>query len=389
MKICLITYSFYETDPRVQREVAWLEKRGHNIDIICLREEGKKRVERINGVKLYRVQKRIVNEKHPLDYLMKILRFFIWSSFLVGYLHVVRKYHFVQIITEPDFLVFSALFPKILGAKVVMDMHELVPEMYARKFNLSSSHVLIRILKLVEKISIRFADHVFTSTEIWKKTLCSRSLSALKCTVLINVPDRNVFCPIHNITENGYFNMICRGVFRESWGIDVIIKAVQIVKNSIPNMRLHIYGHGPDKDQYMNLIKQLQLNPYIQIHDPISNESFAKQVSRMNLGICAIRDGVYAGDCLSQSTLEFMTVRIPVVASRTRASEHYFSDKMVAFFEPENEKELAQRIMELYKDQDAQNELIRHADQFISMHPSERYESIYCDTIQKIAKRSK
>ena len=34
----------------------------------------------------------------------------------------------------PDFLIFTAVIPKLLGAKVVLDMHDLMPEVYMAKY---------------------------------------------------------------------------------------------------------------------------------------------------------------------------------------------------------------------------------------------------------------
>ena len=35
----------------------------------------------------------------------------------------------------PDFMVFAAVFPKLTGAKIILDVHDIVPELFVTRFN--------------------------------------------------------------------------------------------------------------------------------------------------------------------------------------------------------------------------------------------------------------
>ena len=43
----------------------------------------------------------------------------------------------IHVHSVPDFLVFAALVPKLLGARIILDIHDILPEFYASKFGAS------------------------------------------------------------------------------------------------------------------------------------------------------------------------------------------------------------------------------------------------------------
>ena len=66
-----------------------------------------------------------------MRYLFEYGMFFCQAAMKVSVLHCRRRYRFVQVNTMPDFLVFAATIPKLLGAKVVLDLHEPAPELFS------------------------------------------------------------------------------------------------------------------------------------------------------------------------------------------------------------------------------------------------------------------
>ena len=77
----------------------------------------------------------------------------------------------------PDFLVFSALVPKILGAKVILDLHDPMPELMMTIFGLREQSFSVRVLKLLEKLSLGFADAVLTVNQACKNIFSDQKLS--------------------------------------------------------------------------------------------------------------------------------------------------------------------------------------------------------------------
>ena len=78
----MVAYTFYEGDNRVRRYAETLAKRGDRVDVVALRQEGQAASDTINGVRVYRIQRRIVTERNKFTYLGKLFLFFIRSMFL-------------------------------------------------------------------------------------------------------------------------------------------------------------------------------------------------------------------------------------------------------------------------------------------------------------------
>jgi len=65
MRACMLAYTFYETDNRVRRYAEALAKRGDQVDAIAWRARAAS-FELIQGVRVYRIQKRVIDEKARL-----------------------------------------------------------------------------------------------------------------------------------------------------------------------------------------------------------------------------------------------------------------------------------------------------------------------------------
>src|SRR5687768_7580126 len=112
MRVCHIAYTFYEGDTRVIQYAEALAERGADVDVIALRRADQTTRGCLRGVSLYRIQRREVNERSTWSYLRKILWFCVQSTLLVTVLHLRRRYDVIHVHNVPDFLVFSALFPR-------------------------------------------------------------------------------------------------------------------------------------------------------------------------------------------------------------------------------------------------------------------------------------
>ena len=152
----MVAYTFYESDNRVRRYAETLAREGFEVDVVALgREANYQKVEFINGVRVLRVQLRVVNEKSRTVLLRRLLLFFLRSMWVLSREQLKRRYDLVHIHSIPDFEVFAAWLPKITGSKLILDIHDIVPEYYASKFRISSKSLIFKLLVLVERMSPR------------------------------------------------------------------------------------------------------------------------------------------------------------------------------------------------------------------------------------------
>ena len=166
MKVCMLSYSFYEIDARVRRYGESLLEKGNEVDVICLRKNGSARMKDVNGAKVYEIQGRSYDEKSKWSYLSRILKFFFKAAIFFIRQHPQKKYDLIHVHNIPDFLVFAAIGPKLFGAKIILDIHDILPEFFASKFKADKKGLTFRLLVMIERFSIAFSNHVIISNHL-------------------------------------------------------------------------------------------------------------------------------------------------------------------------------------------------------------------------------
>lgn len=220
----MLVYSFYESDNRVMRYARALVERGDQVDVIALSDGKQQPFEIVEGVNVHRIQRRERNERNKFAYLYRLLKFCVKSSWVLSRLHWRRKYNLIHVHNVPDFLVFSAWLPKVTGAKIILDIHDILPEFFANKFRKPEHSVYVRLLKLIEKVSARFANHVIVSNHLWSEKAIARSIAKEKCTVFINYVDLSLFRS-RRTRNDGRFIMLYHGGLQRHQGLDLAIRA--------------------------------------------------------------------------------------------------------------------------------------------------------------------
>src|ERR1017187_3307447 len=163
--VCILVQNYYEIDIRVRRKAEALVAAGYTVDVLALASSySKSKSYILNGVNVNTLS---LGKKRGslVRYVFEYLAFFLWCFFKLAVWMGKRRYSVVDVNNLPDFLVFAGAYAKLRGAKIVFDMHEITPEFYISKYGIKEDSWLIKLLKVIEKASFNFADHVITINE--------------------------------------------------------------------------------------------------------------------------------------------------------------------------------------------------------------------------------
>lgn len=363
--VCMLAYSFYESDNRIMRYADALAERGDIVDVIALRSENALAHEQIRNVNVYRIQKRMINEKGKLSYLIKLSIFLFKSFAFLTKKHSQFPYDAIHVHSVPDFEVFATLLPKLQGAGIILDIHDIVPEFYASKFDCGKDSMIFKSLVCLERLSIKYADHVIISNHLWHKTITARSVDEKKCTTVMNYPDEAIFYQRPRTRNDDKFIMLYPGTLGWHQGLDIAVRALAKIRNQAPSAELHIYGRGTERDNLERLIKELQLEDRVFLKEGMPIDQIADVMANADLGIVPKKNDPFGGEAFSTKTLEFMSLGIPIIVSGTKIDRFYFNDSVVKFFEPDNVDDLAQAILKLYNHKEIREQLKKNASRFI------------------------
>ena len=385
-----VAYTFIEDDARVLRYVRSLAGWGHRVHVFCLGRPGKTARESLEGISVFRLQNRRVNETVRLTYLLKILSFFVRSMLSVSYRCLRERYGLVHVHNVPDFLVFAAWLPKLMGAKIILDIHDIMPELYASKFGCKKNSFVLKVLLWVEKLSCRFADHVIVANDIWKEKIISRSVSPKRCTTIINYPETAVFKPLgpEEKPRDGKFILLYPGTLNQHQGLDVAIEAVSLLEKRIPGAELHIYGEGPALSSLKKMVSGLGLDGKVVFRAPLPLDKIAKVIACAHVGVIPKRAEGFGDEAFSTKSMEFMACGVPVVMSRTLIDSIYFTENEVWFFPSGDAKALAETIWHIYSHPE---EAKRKASAALALVARENWgnrRSLYLDIVNSLLSRT-
>ena len=380
----MLAYSFYESDNRVRRYAETLAKQGFQVDAVALGKIGQPRYGDLAGVRICRIQERVRDETGSLSYLFKLVRFFVNSALFISKQHLQQRYDLIHVHSVPDFEVFATLFAKMMGAKVILDIHDIVPELYASKFNINRESFTFKALVSIEKASVAFSDHVIIANHIWERTIQSRSVNKEKCTTMLNYPDPSIFYKRPKARKEGKFIVIYPGTLNWHQGLDIAVRAFAQIKDAISEAEFHIYGDGPLRPAIQQLIADFNLQDRVLLKGTLTLDQIAVAMADADLGIVPKRNDSFGGGAFSTKILEFMALGVPVVVAATRIDRYYFNDSIVRFFEPENVQELALAINDMIRNRELRERLSKNAMVFVSDYTWDKREKEYLSIVDRL-----
>lgn len=346
-----------------------LARRGDTVDVLAIGRPGQAKREVFDRVNVYRLQTREVNERNRFSYMWRLLRFLFVSGWVLTWRNLFRRYTLIHVHNLPNFLVFSAFVPRICGTPVILDIHDLQPEMYADKFNVSQKSIIFRTLALTERLAIAFSTHTIIANHIWYERLLSRSARMGKLTTIRNYPDPRIFHSYPRQNRNGRFLIVYPGSLNWYQGVDVAIRAFARVADKMPDAQFHIYGAGPSKPDLIDLSVKLGLSDRVLFPTSLPATQIAKVMSSADLAIEPKQArSRFANEAASTKILEFMAVGVPLIVSRTSVHSYYFDESMVKFFTPGDDAELANYILELYRSPELRARLVANAQKHVEAH---------------------
>jgi len=347
LRVCMLGYTFYEFDNRVMRYADTLAQEGHSVDVIALRMPQQSFIASQNLVRIIRIQKRSGTEKSKFSYLLKLVLFLLKATVLLPILQIRKRYDIVHVHNIPDFLVFAALIPKLTGSRIILDIHDILPEFYASKFKSNEKSLAFRAMVLLERLSAKCADRVVLSNHIWYSRYTSRSAEPEKCSVIMNYPNPALFFPRRGRDQKSGFTFIYPGTLNWHQGLDIAIKAFAILAKKTDGCRFDIFGVGTSRDDLQVLITSLGLGGSVRIHDVVPITKVPELVAYADCGVVPKRAEGFGGEAFSTKILEFMAMGIPVIASDTPVDRYYFDESLLLFFRSGDEYDLASKMEEV------------------------------------------
>lgn len=363
MYIVMITQSYYLRDPRVRREAEALTEVGHQVDVICLRDKGESYYFELDGVRIYRLPLRR-RRGGFLRYIFEYFAFFLLSCAYLSILQVRRRYRLVHVHNMPNFLVFATWLPRLWGAKIILDMHDPMPELFQSQFRLPSRHWVIRLLELEESLSCRYPHYLLTVNESMRQRLIVKGVHHSRVRTLLNSPDLGILCqnPDRFPKKVDAFTLVYAGTIARRYGLDIAIRGLKLLTRDMNDIRLLIVGEGNCLNDLRKLVDELNLHQHVIFRGKVPLEEIPEILAQCDVGISPHRNGPFEKLCLFTKILESLAMGLPVISSRTKTVEYYLGDS-IFFFEPEDVDGFAEQVRLIRKNPQLVADKMKKAEQ--------------------------
>lgn len=392
---CMVVHAYYPlAETRVQREAEALVAQGFEVDVISLRLRQEPNFEIVRGVNVYRMSVKTSRKSGIVHELWEYLHFLTLAALKLTRLHRQKQYRVIQVHNLPDFLVFCALIPKLGGTPIILDIHDVSPELFLDRTGYTLDSWLGRLVTWQEKISCRFANHVITVTEPWRQLLINRGVPQEKISVVMNIADAELFHPSVRRQANkqqseNSFHLIYHGVQTYSHGLDLLLQAIAKVRPQIPKIRFTLHGNGVFHKNLVNLAQELQLTDCVDFSTrfvPVSE--LPGLIVNADIGVVPYRNDIFSDGILPTKLMEYVSLGMPAIAARTSAVEAYFDETMVELFTPNDPDDLARSLVSLYANKQRINQLIEGTEKFRTRYDWAKLSGEYVTLVEQLGKLS-
>ena len=346
-RVGIVVLSTYPFDPRPRRAADALARQDMSIDYICVTDGKASWHEKRNGINLFRIPMER-QRGGKLGYAYQYSAFILASAVMLALRSCQRRYDLIYINNMPDILVVSALLPKMFGAKVILDLHDPMPELMMTIFERNSDSKGVKLLKFLEKWSVRRADQVLVPNAACRRLLAARGCPEEKIGVVMNSPDESIFPfrpPALNLNRNKPMVVMYHGTLVERNGLDLAVEAFACLCNKLPAAHLHIYGKAtPFLERVMQSARErgLEQNVFHLGEKPL--EQIVGAIDTCDVGVIPNRRNAFTNINTPTRIFEYLARGKPVIAPRTAGIQDYFDEDSLLFFEPGNADQLAQKI---------------------------------------------
>gem|GEM_PF-1024758 len=366
-KLCHIVYDEFPHDSRVRRYTNLLVQSGVETFVVCAgRASSNYEPENAGIVKVYRLPMRKRRSSFGRR-LFEYLTFEVYAFAMASYLffrHRVKVFHIHNL---PDFLVFSCVIPKLFGARVILDFHELFPEfMMQQAPALNADSIPIKILRFQERLAVRFADEVITIHEPARDILYRRNQgNTLKdIHIIMNAVDPGEIQEVVR-SPSSNFSVFFAGTMNYSLNLELLVEAISKVReldlSLYESMHLHLYGDGPALKGVLEKAVNLKVANTISYHGKVSYAETIKAACKASVCVIPAEKNIYSDLYYSLKLVEMIYIGVPVIAPRLMTYQYYYPESAILYYEPGNAGDLADKIIYAANNPDQMRERAKEA----------------------------
>jgi glycosyltransferase involved in cell wall biosynthesis len=348
-RLCMVVHGPYPLDTRVTREALAALDAGWQVDVIAMRNPGELAKEVVDGITVVRLPIGHRWGGGAFAVAREYLAFTLLATARVAALAARRRYGVIHVHNPPDFLMLAALAPRLFGARVVFDVHDLAPELFAMRFEGRPGFAATeKALQLIERLAARFADAVVTVHNPYRRALEARGVRPDKITVILNSVDERLLSAAAGPVQRNSFRVVYHGTITPHYGVELLVEATARVARDVPFVTLEIYGDGDALPEVRSRVRELGLSDCVHLSGRfLPQREVLERVRSASAGVISNLPIERNEVAIPTKLFEYAILGVPIVTADLLAIREYFSPREVRFFRAGSVEELAEALRDV------------------------------------------
>lgn len=357
LSICFVSQEYPEetnwggVGTYVYESAHGLAKAGHRVTVLTRALESPKHYSEEDGVEVIRILPKWSLSKVPLFWRSNR----VWEGYRLAVadaLSAIVKSHSIHVIESPDLNSELFLFSLIRWHRppFVVRLH-------------SGNHILDQskngyfvkkgLDRAAERVTLRLASAITSpSSAAIRQRNPAFPLPKKECVVIPNPVNTGVFRPLESVHPKGDLEILYLGRMEAIKGVDILIKAIPMICQSVPEARFTLIGAGMGKSNTLSADKVLESQLPRQFLDRIRLLSHVERKKTPEIyaraSVCVIPS---RWEQFGYTCAEAMACGKAVVASNAGGLAEIVEDKVSGILvEPENPQKLAEAVIDLLRD---------------------------------------
>ncbi len=358
MIICHIWDADYPWDVRVEKVCDSLAKK-HVTHLVCRNSKRRPSYEQTNHFHIHRLPA-------LSQWWGKLNHFIGFPAFCnpLWIYHIwrtVRKVKADVIIVRDLPLALTAIGSgRLLGIPVVIDMAENYPAMIRdlwERDGFSVLNLVVRnphIIRLVEYLSLRWCDHIVVVVEESRDRLLSDGVPTGKISLVRNTPTSARWEEVpssHDGVVTRDLNslvLVYLGLLEWPRGIETAIRAMPIIRERIPCVRLLIVGTGRHENDFKRLVAELHLLEHVTFLGWLDYVSAIRVILESDIGLVPHHATESWNTTVPNKLFDYMSMGKPVIVSNAKPTERIVEEERCGLvFQDRDFNEFARAIFKL------------------------------------------
>jgi glycosyltransferase involved in cell wall biosynthesis len=317
--LMLLENSCYSSDGRVRREANTLAAAGCRVTVICPRGAGERWREQFGPVVAYQYPAAL-NAAGFLGYVVEYAYALVATAILSAWVAARHGFDVIHAHNPPDLFVLIAAFYKLLGKRFVFDQHDLAPEMYWARGGGGGNRLVYQALVFFERLSCRWADHVFAANDSYKRLEIERSgIPASRISVVRNGPE-----PCHlqllpvdvSLRRDGEALIVFVGEMGEQDGVDYLLRALAHLSTALGQRawRCVLVGDGAAAKSLRKQAADLGIGDRVEVTGWLEYRAVPRYIGAADVCVAPDPSNSYTDRSTIIKLMEYMAQAKPIVA---------------------------------------------------------------------------